>query len=141
MFTVTQRMREYVRKRAQDHMNSTISLYRYGSINFDDITGTVTVPDRDPIYSGKARVWQLNEGQVLVSGDADIATASTNISIPFDAALPKRDDIVVIRTCVQDPSIAGMAFRVMAVDGGGMIGAVRRMQCVALVDSGQWTEL
>lgn len=136
--TVSQRSREYARRRSTDHMDSTIKLFRYGQISFDDLTGMLTVPDRDPIYTGIARIWQLDEGQPVISGDADIATASTSISIPFYSVMPKRDDIVVVVLCPQDTNLVGTAFRVMNVDGGGLIGAVRRMQCVALADSGQW---
>lgn len=140
MPTVSQRSQQYVRNRVQQHMAATVTLYRYGSTEFDDDTGMVEVPSRSSIYEGIARIWQTNEGQVVIAGDSDIATLTTNISIPWDSVMPCKDDIVVVKSNPGDVGLVGRAFRVLYVDGGGLIGGARRMQCSALADSAVWSQ-
>jgi hypothetical protein len=135
---VSQRSREYVRDRIQDHMEAYVTIYRHGDADFSATTGLVTYPSRSPYYAGKARVWQLNDGDAVVSGEADITILTTNISIPWTAPSPLKDDILVINRNVVDATTVGRVFRVMYVDGGGYIGGTRRMRCVSFSDSAVW---
>ena len=140
MPTVSQRSQQYVRSRVQQHMAATITLYRYGTTEFDEDTGMVEIPTRSSIYEGKARIWQTNEGQAVIAGEADIATLTTNVSIPWESVMPHKDDVVVVKRNPGDVGLVGKAFRVLLVDGGGLIGGARRMQCSALADSAVWAE-
>lgn len=135
---VTQRAREYVRSRIQDHMDADVTIYRHGDADFNATTGLVTYPSRSSYYTGKARVWQLNEGDAVLSGEADITVLTTNISIPWSAPAPLKDDILVINRNIVDESTVGRVFRVVYVDGGGYIGGTRRMRCVSFSDSAVW---
>jgi hypothetical protein len=92
-----------------------------------------------PTYAGKARIWESNTGQIVIVGDAAITLMQTNISIPFSAPKPKRDQIVVVNYAPQDSDLDGRAFRIIAVDGGGQIGATRRMTVTAYTDSDVWS--
>lgn len=136
--TVNEHQRQYVRSRAQDHMNSTVSIYRDAGSIFDDTDGSFQVTTNDPYYTGKARIWLSNAGSAVVIGEADITTTITNISIPFSVTSPQKDDIVVIDDNPNMESLENIAYRVTAVDGGGFIGATQRMTCVALTDSAIW---
>ena len=142
MITVSDYARRYVRERAQDHMAATITLYRHAdTINFDELTGIAEIPlGSTVVYAGKARVWTSNSGGAIVVGEAEIATISTNVSIPLDAPMPKKDDIVVVDTNPHDAVTVGTAYRVMSINGGGLIGSVRQMSCTAFTDSSFWEE-
>ena len=137
--TVSDRQRQYVRRRIQDHMNSTVSIYRDAGSVFDEVDGSFQVTTNDPYYEGKAKVWLSNTGSALVIGEADITTTVVNISVPFNEPVPQKDDIVVIETNPNMTSLEGTAYRVTAIDGGGFIGATQRMSCVALTDSAIWS--
>jgi len=119
-------------------MEAEISLYRYGTTDFNDVTGLLSVPSRPAIYSGKARLWEANDGTVIMTGDSDISTTVTNASIPWNDVEPQRDDVVVVTSSPIDASMLGRAFRVVAVDGGGLITATRRMRCISLAASASW---
>ena len=139
MYGVTQRSREYVRNRAQQHMEATVKVYKSGDVGFDPTTGISVFPDREPYYEGIARIWQVNEGDMVLSGEAQITQLTTNISIPWDAPSPRKDDIVVVVTNPPDTRLAGWVFHCVYVDGGGYIGGTRRMRTTALTDSANWT--
>lgn len=136
--TVSQRAREYVRKRAQDHMTATVSLYRSADVTFSDTTGVSTTPTRTAYYTGKCRIWSLNTGSSVVIGDTDIAVADTVISIPFGSAEPKIDDMAVVSDNPPDPTLEDQAFIIQHFDGGGLIGGTIRLSCKAIVDSANW---
>lgn len=136
--TVSQRAREYVRKRAQDHMIATVTLYRPVDVTFNDTTGIVGTPSRASYYTGKCRIWSLNTGSSVIIGETDIAVSDTIISIPFGSPAPKIDDMAVVGINPPDPTLNSMAFIVQHFDGGGLIGGTIRMNCKALADSADW---
>lgn len=138
--TVSDRSRQYVRKRAQDHMGANVSVYRGTTQTFNSTTGMVETPVSAPYYTGVARVWQVDSSQVIMAGEADITVANTNISIPWGSTLPKKDDLVKINKNPVDPTLENEVFRVMGVDGGGLIGGSIRMSCAAFTDSAVWSE-
>ena len=141
MVTVSDRSIAYVRDRVREHMKANISIYRHpDTVTFDDMTGMVSIPARSVQYTGIARIWSVNTGTPAIIGDVEVSTSSTNISVPIDDFLPEKDDVVVVNSNPGDTSITGKAFRVINVDGGGLIGGARRMQCVALADSAEWEE-
>ena len=137
-YAISQRSREYVRDRAQMHMGAIVTIYKSGDVGFDPANGLSVFPDRNSYYEGKARIWQVNEGDMVVSGEAQITQLTTNISIPWDAPSPKKDDIIVVVSNEPDTRLAENVFRVVYVDGGGYIGGTRRMRCVSLTESANW---
>lgn len=136
--TVSNRSREFVRKRAQDHMISKISIYRPVDVTFNSLTGMVETPTRDPWYVGKARIWQQNTGESVILGEANVSLSTLNISIPFGSDAPKIDDVVTVALNPSDPTLEGTAHAVVYYDGGGMIGGTIRMSCRSLADSAEW---
>lgn len=136
--TVSNRSREFVRKRAQDHMTANVKIYRPVDVQFNDLTGMVETPARDPYYTGIARIWQQNTGDSMILGEAHISTSTTNISIPFGSPTPKIDDVVLVVSNAVDPTTVGQAYSVMHFDGGGLIGGTIRMSCRRLADSATW---
>ena len=137
-YNVTRRSVEYVRDRVQTLMSCRVSIYGGAGKVLNTSTGVVETQWVDPWYSGKARIWETNTGSLVMMGDAPVTLMQTNISIPFDVGVPQKDQIVVVTHSPQDPDLVGRAYRVVAVDGGGQIGATRRMTCTAYTDSDVW---
>lgn len=129
-----------MRKRTQDHMGAKVSVYRSGTTTFNSTTGMIDTPARTAYYQGKARIWTVNTGQAVIAGEADITLANTNISIPWGSASPQKDDLIIVESNPPDPTLVGKAFRVMAIDGGGLIGGSIRMTCATFTDSAVWSE-
>lgn len=138
-YNVSDRSVAYVRDRVQTLMACTVSIYESAEKVLDTQTGRIGTATSPLLYRGKARIWESNTGQILMMGETAITLMQTNISIPFSAPKPKRDQIVVVNVCPQDPDMVGRAFRVVAVDGGGQIGATRRMTVTAFTDSDVWS--
>lgn len=137
-YNVSSRSVSYVRDRIQTLMSCQVSIYNDAEKVLDRVTGVVETQFMDPWYTGKARIWETNTGATVMMGEAAVTIMQTNISIPFNAGAPKKDQIVVVSASPQDPDLVGRAFRVIAVDGNGQIGAARRMTCTAYTDSDVW---
>lgn len=138
-YDVSSRSVKYVRSRVQTLMSCRVSIYEDATKVLNETTGVVETQFIDPWYSGKARIWESNTGATAMMGDAAVTLMQTNISIPFDVGMPKKDQIVVVTHAPQDTDLTGRAFRVIAVDGGGQIGATRRMTVTAYTDSDVWS--
>lgn len=137
--TVSERSRSYARRRVQDHMSSTVFIFRDGAIEFDENTGIMSVPTRDYYYYGKAKVAALSQSGTMLMGEIQMSLGTTSISIPFSEDVhPKRDDIVVVGDNPTDQTADDHKFRVMSVNRGGIFGAVITMECVSFEDSAQW---
>jgi hypothetical protein len=128
----------YVRDRIQSLMTSLVSVYTHGDKVLGD-DGIVTYVMRNPLYTGKARIWESRTGDVVVQGDVALTQTNTNISIPFGSYEPKTDDVVRVANCPRDQRQNGRAYRVVAVDSGaGQMGAVYRMTVTSYSDSAVW---
>jgi len=134
--------RRLVQKRVEEQMLSTIRILRGELGGFDETTGigggltNVTV-----IYRGKARIWNVNGSGVINVGEGTIDTRQTYISYPIDAPVARRDDIVEILDAeLSDNDLDNRTFRVLDVDGGGYIGAARKMTCTSFYPSRYWGE-
>jgi hypothetical protein len=119
-------------------MSCNVSIYNGAEKVLDRVTGVVETQFTNSWYTGKARIWETNTGATVMMGDAAVTIMQTNISIPFNSGVPKKDQIVVVNSSPQDPDLVGRACRVIAVDGNGQIGAARRMTCTAYTDSDVW---
>jgi hypothetical protein len=139
MVTVSRYAQNYVRDRAQDHMTAEVTIYRHAdAIDFSIVTGIATLPPRQSIYVGKARIWTGDSGASMIIGESEIAMLSTNISIPLDAVTIHKDDIIVVDENPPYEVMTGEGFRVMSVNAGGLIGSTQRTQCISLADSATW---
>ena len=148
-----QRVREYV----EGNMDGLVTVVRGKRGGLDPVTGNVkglvitgvvyggagvTVDNVDADAGGKARV-HLVAGQGTVSnGPGEFDMRQVTISIPFSAdpqSMPRRDDVVLIRSGGQDGELNGQTARVLSADGGGLFGEARRMQCTLWGRSEYWT--
>lgn len=136
--TVSDYARRYVRDRAQAHMNCTIILSRHRDGLLDPDSGLYTADTGKVIYRGKARIWDSTTGAIINVGEADLATTATYCSIPFDSEMPRVDDLIRVISAPVDGALESRGFRVMNVDGGGLIRATRRMQITALAENRSW---
>jgi hypothetical protein len=133
--------RKLVTKRAEAQMLSTVLIQRGDLGETDPLTGVVGgIVNPTTIYSGKARVYPVSGAAVSI-GDGMIDMRTTTISIPMSAPVPKRDDIVTITSDdLSDQDLDSRTFRITEVDGGGYIGAARRLTCTSFYPSRYWGE-
>lgn len=139
--TVSERTKQYARKRAQDHMSAMVIVYRPEDpqITFDELTGLSEVPQHEQVYEGKARVWSIDTSGTLILGEADVAQASTNVSIPYDGSVDVRNGDVVYVLAHDSIAYQGKSYTVMAVSYGGFMDATIRMSCTGLTASNSWS--
>lgn len=137
--TVSDYARTYLRDRVQGHMNCTIELLRHRDSSLDETTGLYTAVSKTSVYSGVARIWEASSGSIVEVGEADLALVSTYCSIPFDVdVMPHRDDQVLVTACPGDPDLVGRGYRVLMIDGGGLMRATRKMQLIAQAENRAW---
>jgi len=131
--------RKYLSRQVNSVMIDTVAIYRPGKVSFNTTTGQNQATEESKIYQGKARIYSVSGPQVVAVGEADLTFRSTYISIPADVLpAPHRDDIVLVLESVSDEELQGKGFRVLDVEGGGLVMAVRRMQCQAMEESSSW---
>lgn len=140
--TVSTYTRKLVRKRVEAQMLASITIQRGDLGALNPTTGTVGgLTNLVTIYSGKARIWTAG-GNAIALGDGIIDMNQTYVSIPIDATTtPRRDDIVtVLNDMLADVDLDDRVLRVMEVDGGGLVGAARRLTCSYFNQSRYWTQ-
>jgi len=133
--TVSDYARRYLKDRVQSHMTSKVTINRIQRGALNESTGLYTADSGTLIYSGEARIWTVNTGTVFDTGAGEMALASTYCSIPQDSVVPNKDDQVVVLYCPGDLDLDGRVFRVVYVDGGGLMTPTRRMQIIAQVEN------
>lgn len=136
--TVSARTRAYLRKRVQDHMLASITLYRPATGSFNSTTGMVDIPSRSAYYTGSAAIKMLSSGNQVVIGESEISMADTVISIPFDSPKPKIDDVAVVVSNSPNPMLDGMAFVVINFTIGGLLGDTIKINCRSFDDNASW---
>ena len=132
------RVAAYARAAAQAFYNIEVSVGRQSRTALDEDTGLIsTVFDTEfSGYSGPAKFWMSNDSQVVSVGDGDYSTVSTFISLPWDASpVPQLDEYVVITSSYEDPSLQDKVYRIVGVDGGGVVRAARRLQVASVSDN------
>lgn len=134
--------RALVKKRVEEQMLSSIRILRGSLGGFDETTGIGGgLTNTQVVYFGKARVWNVNGSGVINVGEGTIDTRQTFISYPIDQPVARRDDIVLILSAeLSDDDLNDRVFRVLDVDGGGYIGAARKMTCTSFYPSRYWGE-
>ena len=133
--TVSKRAKDWVRRSAEAQFDCQIIIWRNGDVAFNETTGEYT-PSSTIIYSGKARIWELDDAGALVVGEATFPLRATYCSIPWNhQPVPHNDDTIEVVKMDDDPDLPGRSFRVMAVDGGGHMRATRRMHITGIVEN------
>jgi hypothetical protein len=140
-----------VRNYAEGNMDGLVTILRGGAGVLDQATGKVSGLSGavqiygDPVPDGtigtigaKARVHLVTGQGSLSLGPGEINIRQTTVSIPWDGAIPQRDDIVLIRDAGQDDTLTGASLRVVEVAGGGFFGDARRLSCTTWGYSAQW---
>lgn len=134
---------------AERNMNASLVISRPANPILATNTGELQAETMFEVYSGKARVYNVQGPLTMGIGDEPTYFSSTYVSIPlaltssFDdpqseiAESPRVDDIIQISTHI-DPLMVNRYFRVMDVEAGSEFPAVRRMQCVGIQASKQW---
>jgi hypothetical protein len=133
--TVSARSKAYVRRAAEAQFDCEIIIWRNGETTFNTVDGKYT-PTSTLVYSGVARIWELDDAGSLVTGEATFPLRATYCSIPWNhQPVPHNDDTIEIVKMDDDPDLPGRTFRVMAVDGGGHMRATRRMHITGIVEN------
>ena len=136
--TISNYARSYVRGRAMAHMTSTVLISRHRDGALDTNTGMYTADTGKKIYEGIARIWDSGTGSVINVGEADLVTTVMYCSIPFAAPVPRIDDLLVVTYSPSDEALLNRGFRIIAIDGGGLARATRRLQISALSENRSW---
>lgn len=136
---VSQAQIDRVRRYTEGNMDGLVTILRGGKGVLDKTTGKISgLSNAVQIYDGKARVHLVSGQGSLQLGPGTINLRQTTVSIPWDAPIPQRDDIVQIRDAGQDDTMTGAALRVVEVAGGGLFGDARRLSCTLWGKSSQW---
>jgi hypothetical protein len=121
--------RKWVRTRATEVMEYTCTIQR-GDVPaaYDEDTLVYTpAGDKDVVYEGPCRVWEVANSGAVVIGDSDIYQMNTNLSIPWnESAVVKIHDEVEILTAPQDSQMVGKRFEIQSVAKAGELRATRR---------------
>ena len=137
--TVSTRSRAYVRSYAEAQFNCQVRIFKNTTPALNTTTGLYEATEGVDVYSGVARIWNVEGAGIITVGEADLATQSTFCSIPWDATpVPDVDQTVVVTACPGDSDLVGRSFRIMSVDGGGLMRATRRMQITGITENRSW---
>lgn len=139
--------RRLVRRRTESQMNSYITVLRGALGTLNATTGVVGgLGSATVIYAGKARIHTVSGAGPVTNSGGPIEQRTAIVSIPMNAAIPHRDDVITVRTANRDPDqsesdydLDPRVFRVLEVDGGAYFGDARRLSCCQSHDSRYWS--
>jgi hypothetical protein len=135
---ISRRAKAYVRRAAEAQFTSEVRIFSTTVPTLDTDTGLYAATEGTQTYSGPARIWSVDGGQVISVGEGDYAYQSTFCSIPWDhTPVPEVDQQVEVLAS-DDESLVGRTFRIMSVDGGGQARATRRLQITGLTENRSW---
>lgn len=128
----------YVRARARANMLGSIQIFRLLAPTMNSSTLIMTTGTPTEVYSGPARIYTETQGGAVIVGESVLQTAATTISLPYNAALPKIDDVAVVISFGSDPELEDDAYQIKAVGAGGLIRATRQLQVMAYRANRWW---
>lgn len=131
------RTQAYVRARALANMLGQVRIIRPTRSGMDSNL-LITSIEASLIYTGPARIYATNGGGALIVGEGITQTSSTTISLPYDAAAPHIDDVVLVLSFGADTELADDAYTVRDVGGGGLLRATRQLSCTAYQANRWW---
>ena len=119
----------YTRTRmAQVMMGYECVAERISAGSHNETTLVYTPGSRTELYSGRCRVWEISGASVVGLGDtdADLDISTTQISLPWDSPLLKKDDEIEITAADTDSAMVGRRFQVQSSAKAGELRATRR---------------
>lgn len=118
---------KYVRARATDTMTYTCKIERVTHASYDEVTLVGNPGARTEVYSGVCRIWEVTGPGVIMLGEEEYSTQTTNLSIPWATTpVPNRGDEGVITSAELDSSMVGKRFTILDVAKSGQLRATRR---------------
>ena len=139
--TVSPIARAKVQARVGAQMSDSVSVYRGQIGGLNPTTGVLGgLANPVTIYTGPARIHVLSGTGTIAVGGGVIAQAQAVISIPADAPLAQRDDVVVADAVgnIDDQTLQTRAFRVLEVSAETYFADARRLTCSIWVGSRWW---
>jgi len=120
----------YVREQATEVMQYECRIERVERPkNYDQNTLVLTPGNRETIYEGRCRIWEVAGSASITVGDTDVYQQSTQLSIPWNTtALIKRYDEVVVTKAPTDPQMVGKRYEIQNVAKAGEMRATRRFE-------------
>lgn len=139
--SVSNLSRALVRKRVEAQMLASIQILRGTLGTLDRSTGLVSgLTNVTVIYSGIARIHGVQGAGSISVAQAPLDQRQATISIPWDAAIPQRDDLLqVALDDAADPTLDAQTFRVGEVWAGSLFGDARRLSCTQVAPSRWWS--
>lgn len=128
VYGISDRARDYVRRRATAVMSATCRIERVTPPVFNQSTGRATTGSKTTIYEGRCRIWEVSAAQAPVMvGEEDILMPTTQLSIPWDVnPVPGRRDQVEIIDHDSDASMIGQRYEIQSGAKAGDLRATRR---------------
>jgi hypothetical protein len=118
---------KYVRARATDAMTYVCRIERVAKPTYDETTLIASTGSRTTIYEGACRIWEVTGPGVVMLGEEEYSTQTTNLSIPWNTSpVPIRHDEGVITESDLDPIMVGKRFVILDVAKSGQLRATRR---------------
>jgi hypothetical protein len=128
----------YVRQRALANMLGQVRVLHVVPPVYDENTLVATGGVATVLYSGRARIYTEQASAAIFTGEAVIQTGATIISLPYNAAVPKVDDIVIVDSFGADTDLEDDVFSITDVGGGGLMRATRQLSVKAYRANRWW---
>ncbi len=129
---ISSRAREYVRSRIIRDMTFTVQVERVTRATYDEDTLVGSPGTRTELYTGPARIWEVQGGNTVVIGEADVDIPSTQISFPHDTELFRKDDEVIVIASTHDPAMVGKRYQLQSSAKAGELRPTRRYTATAV---------
>jgi len=126
MSLISQRARDFVRTRATEVMDYSCRAERVSHGGYDETTLHSTSATRTTLYEGPCRLFEVAGAVALNLGDTEMEIQSTQISLPWDSPLLKKDDEIVLTATPTDVGMVGKRFQVQSSAKAGELRATRR---------------
>lgn len=134
---ITAWARSYVRTRATQVMEFDCRIERLEKPEaYDENTLEMSPAQRQVVYTGKCRVWELTGSSTVLVGETDVYLQPTQLSIPWNTtAIIKRGDEAEITGAPQDSQMVGKRFEIQNVAKAGELRATRRFEVISVMQS------
>lgn len=127
----------YIRSQLELWMLDEVAITRPSTEQtWDPETGITNPPTSTGVYTGKARIAPTRGPSDVAVGEEVFTWRDTDIYIPWDAPLPRSDDLIEITDAHDDPALVGRVFRVTTVRVG-TLNVERKMSCTSLEPSSE----
>lgn len=136
---ITDIARTKVRARFASDQIDQVLIQRGGPGTTDpDTLVTTGMSNPVTVYEGRARVTRVTPSGTVEVGEGEISQRTVDIQVPFDVTAVHVDDTVTI-VSAEDEALAGSAWRVTGVDGGGSWNVLTTLTCSGWYPSSYWS--